>query len=202
MEDITVEDLNRPEVRNWLESLTQFKTSYFDYQNNDELDILFNAAINATSVEIQAFSPVNIHIYMNERVTEVYLDVTDGSDCDLNILLQNKKGLVRAEISTLHIYNYKDIEPFLNNNSSSLKHLYLDIYGLEHSDYIKLIDRIQLMNCHYELNMYYNEDEKDKVKELVRNYNASFEWSNGGYVGIIATVSGPQPKFLTLHVIK
>lgn len=48
--------------------------------------------------------------------------------------------------------------------------------------------------------MYYGEE--DKVNELVRKYNATYKWSSGGYVGIIATLCYPQPKFLWLNIIK
>lgn len=48
---------------------------------------------------------------------------------------------------------------------------------------------------------YYSEHEENTVNDLVRNYNAKYEWSNGGHAGIIATLSSPQTKFLTLHFI-
>ncbi|CAH6419214.1 Hypothetical protein HVR_LOCUS412 [uncultured virus] len=190
--DITVQDLNRPEVKEWLESLTKFKISYFDYQNDDELQILFNAASNATAIKFEAFESINIKICMDKRITDIFIDATD--EVDFTPLLQNKKNLVKATIYGLYIYHYSDIEHFLNNNINTLKYLCLDIYGFSHEDYIKLINKVQRMKCSYKLQMYYSDDEdaEHDAKFLADNYNARMEWSSGGYAGIIVTLPGDR----------
>lgn len=151
MEDITTHDLHNPEVINWLQSLTKFNASHFDYENIDELKIIFDAAPNVTAVKFPYGYDINLEICLSERVTEIFMDLSDEPDLDLTPLLLHKKILTKVKFYSCHIYNYDDLEPLLNNNSNTLKYLCLDIYGLIHDDYIKLINKLISMNCSYVL---------------------------------------------------